>query len=149
MSSFIVCRDHEAGAMSSFSLASNSTIKVQHRSTTFILEELTKTIFPSKLFFLFHTTMPSCFYQRRCLDAPASNCRLPRRISDALSHATYTNSKGISVSLARFRNGFTDRPWATESNRWSSKHPDERRILNQCKLQLVGNAARGCRMTNR
>jgi hypothetical protein len=84
------------------------------------------------------------------LTPPASSCCLAMRTSDAFRHATHADSKEIPFSLARFRSGLTNRLRKTESNRWERpKHPDDRRVLNQCKSQAVGNAAQGCRMTNK
>ena len=65
-----------------------------------------------------------------------------------LQTATHANSKNEPSSLLASA-VFTTWLWKTESNQRRPKHPDDRRILNQCKSPLVGNAARGCRMTNR
>lgn len=134
-------RNDEASAISSFWLTFNSTIKVQHHPTTSILEDFTKTRHPSKLFLLFSIPKSIPFsYQRQCIDALISRCRLwVRSRGHQESPRIRTRSTCHSRSLAFPVDA--NWLWETESKRKRPTHPDNRRILNQCKSRSVENAA--------
>ena len=104
---------------------------------------------PSKLFFSFHSTVPFC-------SLPTDiSCRSGLELSPFWAHIGRLPTRHAcrlqerAIFLACLRSRFTTWLWKTESTQRRPKHPDDRRILSQCKSQLVGNAARDCRMTNR
>lgn len=93
---------------------------------------------PSKLFFSFHSTVPFC-------SLPTDiSCRSGLELSPFWAHIGRLPTRHAcrlqerAIFLACLRSRFTTWLWKTESTQRRPKHPDDRRILNQCKSQLVG-----------
>src|SRR4051812_20616282 len=86
--------------MTSFSLAFDSTIKVQHHLATFILEAAITEAPPFKLFSLFHPIIPSCPHQQPCLDTLILTFHLSGCMSGASRDAMHTTPRTSRFAFA-------------------------------------------------